>query len=99
LCPRAQGRGLEVLHDFGAQRPENARVAERETENRRPGARPQLREQKKREEVLGHRPRRDEAAARVKERVRGILGSGVVAPWCQVRDRLNRALRGWCAAV
>jgi len=44
---------------------------------------------------LGAQPSK-KAVARAKEHVRGILGSGVVAPWPQVRNRLNRTLRGWC---
>jgi RNA-directed DNA polymerase len=44
---------------------------------------------------LGATPSK-KAVARVRERVRGILSSGVTGPWPQVRDRLNRTLRGWC---
>jgi RNA-directed DNA polymerase len=44
---------------------------------------------------LGAQPSK-KAVGRAKEHVRKILDSGVVAPWPQVRDRLNRSLRGWC---
>jgi RNA-directed DNA polymerase len=44
---------------------------------------------------LGAQPSK-KAVARVKQRVRKVLRSGVVDPWPQVRDRLNRTLRGWC---
>lgn len=44
---------------------------------------------------LGAQPSK-KAIARVREHVRGILRSGVTAPWRHVRDRLNRTLRGWC---
>jgi RNA-directed DNA polymerase len=37
------------------------------------------------------------AVARLKGRVREVLGSGIVAPWPDVRDHLNRVLRGWSA--
>ena len=37
------------------------------------------------------------AVARLKGRVRQVLRSGVVAPWPEVRDHLNRVLRGWSA--
>lgn len=29
--------------------------------------------------------------------VRDVLRQGIVAPWPEVRDRLNRKLRGWSA--
>ena len=35
------------------------------------------------------------AVARLRQRVRETLRRGIVAPWPQVRDRLNRQLRGW----
>jgi len=35
------------------------------------------------------------AVARLKGRVREVLGGGIVAPWPEVRDHLNRVLRGW----
>jgi RNA-directed DNA polymerase len=35
------------------------------------------------------------ALARVRERVRAILRPGNHAPWPEVRDQLNRSLRGW----
>ena len=37
------------------------------------------------------------AVARLKGRVREVLGGGIVAPWPEVRSRLNRVLRGWSA--
>ncbi len=33
--------------------------------------------------------------ARLRGRVREVLGGGIVAPWEEVRGRLNRVLRGW----
>jgi RNA-directed DNA polymerase len=44
---------------------------------------------------LGAQPSK-KAVARAKHHVRRVLRSGVVDPWPQVRDRLNRTLRGWC---
>lgn len=35
------------------------------------------------------------AVARLREKIRGVLRTGIVAPWSEVRDRLNRMLRGW----
>ena len=37
----------------------------------------------------------EKAVSRVKERVSGILHPGNHAPWPEVRDQLNRVLRGW----
>lgn len=37
------------------------------------------------------------AVTRLRGRVREVLGDGIVAPWHEVRDRLNRVLRGWSA--
>lgn len=37
------------------------------------------------------------SVARLKGRVREVLGQGIVAPWPVVRARLNRLLRGWWA--
>ena len=34
---------------------------------------------------------------RCKERVSGLLGAGNMAPWDEVRDSLNRLVRGWTA--
>lgn len=36
-----------------------------------------------------------QAVARLRERLRGVFRGGIVAPWADVRDRLNRMLRGW----
>jgi RNA-directed DNA polymerase len=35
------------------------------------------------------------AVERLREKLRGCLRAGIVAPWSDVRDRLNRKLRGW----
>jgi RNA-directed DNA polymerase len=45
---------------------------------------------------LAAKPSR-KAVQRLKGRVREVLGSGIVAPWPEVRDHLNRVLRGWSA--
>ena len=44
---------------------------------------------------LGTQPSK-KAVGRAKEHVRQVLRAGIVDPWPQVRDRLNRTLRGWC---
>ncbi len=43
---------------------------------------------------MGAQPSK-KAVARVKAHVRQTLRSGIIDPWPQVRDRLNRQLRGW----
>jgi len=43
---------------------------------------------------LGAQPSR-KAVRRLKMHVRDVLRQGIVAPWPEVRDRLNRKLRGW----
>lgn len=43
---------------------------------------------------LGAEPSK-KAVQRVKQHVRARLRSGVIAPWREVRDGLNRSLRGW----
>lgn len=35
------------------------------------------------------------AVQRLKEKVRAVLRAGIVSPWEEVRDPLNRVLRGW----
>lgn len=35
------------------------------------------------------------AVGRLREKVRSLLRAGIVAPWPDVRDRLNRTLTGW----
>ena len=37
------------------------------------------------------------AVQRLKGRVREVLDHGIISPWPEVRDRLNRVLRGWSA--
>ena len=44
---------------------------------------------------LGASP--SKSVARIKEKVGGLLAPSNVGPWAEVRDRLNRMLRGWSA--
>jgi RNA-directed DNA polymerase len=37
------------------------------------------------------------AVQRLKGKLRGVLQAGIVSPWDEVRNRLNRVLRGWSA--
>jgi RNA-directed DNA polymerase len=45
---------------------------------------------------LAAKPSR-KSVQRLKGRVREVLAQGIVAPWPEIRDRLNRVLRGWSA--
>jgi RNA-directed DNA polymerase len=43
---------------------------------------------------LGAQPSKT-AVVRVKRKVRSVLQAGIVSPWPEVRERINRLLRGW----
>ncbi len=47
---------------------------------------------------LGYSPSK-KSVARFKQKVGDLLGPRNVAPWAEVRDRLNRMLRGWSALL